>query len=139
MNFQCRAAALNDFPAMLALWQRCQEMGLMAADTSHGFARLLERNPGLSQVAELDGELIGTALCAHDGRRGYIYHLAVVAEHRKQGIGQALVQQCLDGLRQAGIVRSTVVVFASNLEGQRYWKKLGWRRRDDVVMYSRDL
>jgi ribosomal protein S18 acetylase RimI-like enzyme len=31
----------------------------------------------LSRIATDERKVIGAALCGHDGRRGYIYHLAV--------------------------------------------------------------
>jgi GNAT superfamily N-acetyltransferase len=48
---------------------------------------------------------VGAVLCSHDGRRGLIYHLAVAPAHHGQGIGKRLVQECITGLRDAGITR----------------------------------
>lgn len=47
-------------------------------DGSQELAGYLARNPGLSTVAADDhGNLIGAVLCGHDGRRGFVYRLAV--------------------------------------------------------------
>lgn len=115
-------------------------MGLIKADSREGISLLLERNPGLSTIAECDGKIIGAVLCTHDGRRGFMYHLAVDPKHRKKGIAKALVQKSMTLLQGAGIYRGNVVVYRSNMEGQTFWEKMGWQRRDmDVVMFSRNL
>lgn len=66
-------------------------IGLSNADSQENIAGFLERNPNLSFVAVANGKIIGTVLCGHDGRRGYIYHVMVSDAYRNQGIGKALV------------------------------------------------
>jgi ribosomal protein S18 acetylase RimI-like enzyme len=134
-----RSATIDDYDAMLHLWNSTPGMGLGKADSREGIQQILERNPGMTTVAQVEQTIVGTALCSHDGRRGFIYHLAVAAPHLKQGIGRALVERSLELFRQQGISRATVVVYASNKEGRQFWSNLGWRFRDDVVMFSTDL
>ena len=134
-----REMTLDDHEAALALWQRCEGIGLTGADSRAGVAAFFKRNPGLSLVAEADGALIGTALCGHDGRRGFIYHLAVEAAHRGFGLGRGLVDGCLARLHAQGIERCHIVVYADNSEGQAFWRKLGWDLCDTLVIMSRNL
>lgn len=86
-----REMFITDYDAALALWHRCAGMGLSDADELVPLSHFLERNPGLNFIA-LDGEsLVGTVLCGTDGRRGYLYHLAVDPLYRRRGIGRELV------------------------------------------------
>lgn len=55
--------------------------------------RYLARNPELNFVARCATRLVGRVMCGHDGRRGYLQHLAV---------GTALVGRCLVQLRRLG-------------------------------------
>ena len=88
--------------------------------------QFIARNPGLSRVA-IDGTtVVGVAMCGHDGRRGYIYHLAVDPAYRRYGLGKRLVRECLDGLHQAGVVRAIILVSDNNLAGAEFWKRAGW-------------
>ena len=128
-----------DHAAALALWQATEGMGLGPSDTAEQIAALLARNPGLSVVAEVGGELVGTALCGTDGRRGFIYHLAVAKAQRGLGLGRALVEQCLAGLQQHGLTRCHIIVFAHNAEGRRFWAHLGFTERTELLLCSRDL
>ncbi|HUR47425.1 MAG TPA: GNAT family N-acetyltransferase [Candidatus Saccharimonadales bacterium] len=135
-----RPATEADYDGMMQLWKTCEGLGLIKADSREGISLLLRRNPGLSTVAECYGKIIASVLCAHDGRRGLMYHLAVAPDFRKRGIARTLVKKSMELLQQAGIYRGNVVVYRSNAEGQKFWEKMGWQRRDaDVVMFSRNL
>jgi ribosomal protein S18 acetylase RimI-like enzyme len=43
----------------------------------------LQRDLDLFLVAELDGRIVGSVIGGWDGRRGWIYHLAVSPEHQR--------------------------------------------------------
>jgi ribosomal protein S18 acetylase RimI-like enzyme len=75
-------------------------------------------------------------MSGHDGRRGYLQHLAVAGAFRKKGIGKALVEKCLDELENAGIRKSHIDVLAANEEAALFWEKIGWKRRNDISRYS---
>jgi ribosomal protein S18 acetylase RimI-like enzyme len=111
-------------------------MGLNSADTPDQIRRFLERNPGLSTVAESEGRLVGTALCGHDGRRGFIYHLAVDQNARARGVGRRLVEQSLTNLKEAGLTRCHIVVYAHNTAGQKFWEHIGFTARKELLICS---
>ncbi|HXA14825.1 MAG TPA: hypothetical protein VNW23_06825 [Opitutaceae bacterium] len=72
-----RALTPTDYDAVFALWQASEGMGLNESDTRDAITSYLVRNPGLSLVAEVENKIAGAVLCGHDGRRGYLHHLAV--------------------------------------------------------------
>lgn len=139
MRVLLRPFGLPDHPAALTLWQRTEGMGLDSWDEAGPIGQFLERNPGLSMVAEADGRMVGAVLCGHDGRRGFLYHLAVDREFRGQGVGRQLVESCLDRLRALGLTRCHIVAYQSNAEGRRFWQHLGFRERPELQLCSRDL
>lgn len=104
--------------------------------SEEGVARFLDCNPGLSFVAREGGQLVGAVLCGHDGRRGYIHHLAVSKPYRCQGVGRALAGQCLSALRAAGIHKCHLFVFDDNQEAIAFWKKMGWTQRIELTVMS---
>src|SRR5262245_48726841 len=114
MSLRLRDMTMADYDSAVALWRDCDGIGLSDADSREGIRRFLRRNPGLSVVAEVKGSLIGAALGGHDGRRGFIYHLAVAAPHRRTGVGRKLAKACLDRLRAQGIQKCHLVVFGRN-------------------------
>ncbi len=136
MFAQLRPMTPADFESALKLWQGTEGMGLNSADTPDQIRRFLERNPGLSTIAESGGNLVGTALCGHDGRRGFIYHLAVDRSSRAQGLGRRLVEQSLANLKEAGLTRCHIVVYAHNAAGQKFWEHLGFLPRQELLICS---
>lgn len=132
-----RAMVEADIPAALALWQVVEGMCLRDADSPPALARYLRRNPGCSFVAvnERD-ELVAVSLAGHDGRRGYLHHVAVSPACRKRGIGRGLVERCVTALKAEGIEKVNFWVKADNSEGLAFWKHLGGRERTDLVVVS---
>lgn len=131
-----RAMGSQDYEAVIALWQACEGVGLSGADSEANIARYLQRNPGLSFVAEFGEQIVGAILSGHDGRRGYIHHLAVHPAQRRQGIGEALGAHCLTALAAEGIQKCHLYVFAANHGGVAFWQNTGWMPRDDLLMMS---
>lgn len=135
-----REMKLNDYEAAFELWTSAKGVGLRSLDDSKdGIANFLKRNDGTCFIAVVDTELVGTILCGNDGRRGYIYHAMVSAEHRGNGIGRALVNAVLDALKQIGVNKTALVVFANNKSGIDFWKRMGFTLRDDIVYMDKSL
>ncbi|KWX71677.1 GCN5 family acetyltransferase [Paenibacillus riograndensis] len=135
MNY--RPMTADDYEAAYRLWENTEGMNLSGADSREEILRYLERNPGLSQVAENgDKTLAGTAMCGHDGRRGYMYHVAVSEDGRGQGVGRELVSRCLASLLQEGIEKCHLMVIEGNALGRSFWTRIGWEERDGIVLFS---
>lgn len=138
VGYNLRAMTLADYPEVRSLWERTEGMGLNESDTPEAIAKFLERNPGLSLViASPNGEIVGAVLCGHDGRRGYLHHLAVTTTHRGHGFGRELVDGCLCRLRSLGIPKCNIYLFATNESGRSFWLHEGWTVRDDLVVMQR--
>ena len=127
---------ISDYDAVMALWRICNGISLRDADSCQSTEKYLERNPGLSFVAQDETGIVGTLMAGHDGRRGYIQHLAVVPELRGKGIGDKLVELCLEALSEQGIVKSHVHVLGDNEPGRAFWSNRGWVHRAEIEMYS---
>jgi putative acetyltransferase len=126
----------QDYDAVVHLWKQTEGVVLSDADSPESVASYLRRNPGLSFVAREEATLVGVVLCGHDGRRGYLHHLAVAASHRRRGVGSRLVHRCLEGLRAAGIGKCHIFVFAENRHARAFWHAQGWEKRDELVLMS---
>jgi len=119
-----------------ALWQRSEGVGLSDADEPQALAAYLSRNPSLSLVALLDEEVVGTVLCGHDGRRGFLHHLVVAPGQQRRGIGRQLLGRGLAALRGAGIQKCHLLVFKSNSAGQAFWRAVGAEERSSLALFS---
>lgn len=131
-----REMGISDFPSVLELMRRAPGVSVRDADTEAATARFLGRNPGLSFVAERAGTIVGCLMSGHDGRRGYLYHLAVDASCRRQGVATGLVERCLGALESLDIHKMHIDVYRNNAEGEAFWRAFGWMRRDELHRYS---
>ena len=136
MIIEIREFTLEDYDPVYALWKASDGIGLSDADSKEGIKRFLTRNPGLSYIAVQNNQVVGAALCGHDGRRGYIHHLAVAESARRQGLGRNLVGRCMFCLMQIGIQKCHLFVFGENENAQKFWDSLGWMQRVELVMMS---
>lgn len=128
-----------DLPDVLAFWATIDGVGLNESDTLDNLDAYLVRNVGLSLVVRDAGRIIGAVLCGHDGRRGYLHHLAVAQAHRRQQIGTAIVDRCLSSLAMLGIQKCNIFVYANNDDGAAFWQKTGWHDRGDLKIMQRQI
>jgi ribosomal protein S18 acetylase RimI-like enzyme len=131
-----RNMTIEDYDAVIGLLTATSGVRLRDADSREATAKYLERNPGLSFVAYVEGAIVGCVMCGHDGRRGYLQHLAVSQPHRQQGIGSALVEACLTRLESLGIFKTHIDVLVENQPAHDFWRRHGWQKRDDIFRYS---
>ncbi|MDD1509096.1 GNAT family N-acetyltransferase [Pseudomonas sp. CNPSo 3701] len=134
--FNIRAMTLNDYDAVIVLMRSTPGISLRDADSLEATARYLRRNPGMSFVAEADGVVCGCVMSGHDGRRGYLQHLLVLPDYRRQGIANALVDRCLASMETVGIHKCHLDVFKTNQAAADYWQSQGWQLRTDIDRYS---
>lgn len=135
-----RLMEIADYDQIYALWMSCKNMGFNDLDDSReGMERFLSRNPNTSFVAEDQGHVVGVIQAGHDGRRGYIYHMAVSEAYRRLGIGSQLVAHSLSALKKEGIHKVALLVFNRNEAGNAFWEKQGFERREDIAYRNRAL
>ncbi len=134
-----REMHIDDYDEIYVLWSRTPGMGLSDADSRQNIQDFLIRNKGMSFCLKEDDKIIGTILCGHDGRRGYIYHVTIAEEYRGRGIGRLLVEKSLEKLKSEGINKCHLFVFADNAIGNAFWTSSGWDRRDDIFVYSKSI
>src|SRR5690606_33666690 len=124
---QIRAINPADHAALLELWRRTPGLQLRAEDEYEPFCRYLERNPGLSLLVEMDGAPVACLLVGHDGRRGYLQHLAVEQTWRGRGLARALLDEALARLAALGVAKSHVFVLRDAPEALAFWQaQPGW-------------
>lgn len=134
-----REFKISDFDAAIALWTKVEGIEIAEGDTKEDVETFLARNPNLSRVVEDGGKLIGVALCGEDGRRGYIYHLAVEPSYHQKGLARRLVTECLDALRARGLKRALILVASDNPGAQAFWQRCGWEDVPGAKVMGIDL
>lgn len=131
-----REMTIDDYDEVYEMWQITTKRALSKADEKDQMERYLKHNAGMSQVAVVDGKIVGTVLAGHDGRRGFIHHMAVLPEFRRKKIGHALAQTAIQKIREQGIDKTHIFCHQNNETGQSFWRDFGFEKREDVFVYS---
>lgn len=136
MTTQIEPMAMKHYDQVIGLWRACEGIGLSDADSRDNIRSYLFRNPGLSYVAIANMRVAGAVLCGHDGRRGYLNHLAVHPDFRRQGLARALIKKCLATLETIGIAKCHLFILRKNIDAAKFWGNAGWELRSDLRVAS---
>jgi len=141
VHFTYQSFSKEDCQEVLDLWGNIPGIHLHnnGEDSIDGITAYLERNPGFSFIAKHNCKIIGAVMCGHDGRRGFIHHLAVDIEFRKMGIGRNLLQMSLEELRKINIKKCMLFVLKENADGEAFYKSLQWKEENIVKVYAKIL
>jgi ribosomal protein S18 acetylase RimI-like enzyme len=135
MPFALRPATTDDIDAVLAFWAEAAEP--TSTDSSAALAGLLQRDPGALTVAEEDDRIVGTVIAGWDGWRGSVYRLAVSPDHRRRGVGHALLRSAEDRLTALGGRRLHAIVVESNHDGVAFWSATDWEHQAGQLRFAK--
>lgn len=128
----------HDYPSVRSLWESAGSgIQLSSSDELPEIRKKLSRDPDLFLVAEAAGHLIGSVLGGFDGRRGMVYHLAVDRDHRRHGLGRALMAELEERLRGKGCLKYYLLVTMDNDPAITFYQGLGWEVMSLHVMGKR--
>ena len=131
---------IEDYDEVWKIWIHTKGMGLNNRDDSReGIRKFLKKNPSTCYVAREEGEILGVILAGNDGRRGYIYHLAVVEKARRKGVATQLMAAAVEALKKEGIKKVASLVFRDNHAGTKFWDNAGFSSKDELVYRSRNV
>ena len=134
---QIRTYRDGDGDRLRTFWLTCG-IKIRPGDDDASLARFAAHNPGLLLLAEEDAHLVGSALAGWDGRRGWLYHVAVHRDERRRGIGRTLVIEIEARLRDLGCPKLNLIVWDDNSWAMQFWEALGYRR-EKTVEYAKEL
>jgi ribosomal-protein-alanine N-acetyltransferase len=105
------------------------------------YESLLSELPEAFLVAEIHGRAIGYIMCKTEygfSNFGHVVSVAVIDEHRKKGIGKALVAEALNGVKLKKCDELYLEVRCSNTDGVKLYEKLGFIIKQRLKSYYRD-
>lgn len=96
-------------------------------------------------VAEREGDVVGYVYAGMEGNdymalrgpAGLIYDLVVDPDHRRQGIGTALIDAALEALHERGAPRALLFTAEKNYPAQAMFDRAGFRRT--MIEMTREL
>ena len=134
---QIRRYIQADEAAVVRLWERC---GLTRPwnDPRKDIARKLAVRPDLFLVGVEAGEIVCSVMGGYDGHRGWINYLAVSPEHRRHGLGRALMAEAERLLLAEGCPKINLQVRSGNAEAIEFYRRVGYGV-DEVISLGKRL
>lgn len=129
----------SDIEAIHDLWRRAglhvrphgrDSVAHITAEIEAGTAVLLGIRDGAG--------LLAVVLATHDGRKGWINRLAVDPEHRRRGVGIALIGAAEEALSAAGIDLVAALVEGGNESSRALFEVAGYDT-GDIAYYRKPL
>ncbi len=131
--------SMDDHPVVHVLWQR-GDLWMRPSDGPEATALKLTRDPELFLVAR-DGErrVVGTVMGGWDGRRAYVYHLAVAPERQRQGIADALMDELEERFRGLGALKAKLQILVENDASRTFFAQRGYLLESDCEPWGKEL
>jgi ribosomal protein S18 acetylase RimI-like enzyme len=126
METLIRVFSMEDYEQVADLW-KASRLEVRPGDDRAAIERKLQRDPELFLVAECGQTVIGSVMGAFDGRRGWIYHLAVHPSYRFQGIGKDLVLEVEQRLKALQCPLVYLMVDPNNEDAIRFYRKMNYQ------------
>jgi ribosomal-protein-alanine N-acetyltransferase len=144
-TYNLRKFGLNDLQSVTQINRVC----LPENYTDYFFVDLFHRFPELFIVAENAGEVVGYIMCRVETglsnlglggliKKGHVVSVAVLPQHRRHGVGEALVMRALEAVKPYNAKQCYLEVRVSNEEAIRLYKKLGFKINKVSDAYYRD-
>lgn len=117
--------------------------------STYFFTNLYERFPETFIVAEKNGEVVGYIMCRVEkgmsdfrlmrmARKGHVISIAVLPEHRRQGIGYALIQESMRAMALYRAKECFLEVRVSNTPAVDLYRKMGFEVTRTMSNYYAD-
>ncbi len=135
-NIVVRRFHAGDGESLLTLWHQVLPDKQPWNDPKEALIRKLNRGDGLIFVAQQGGDIVGAVKAGYDGVRGWIYSLAVLPEHRRNGIGRKLLHAAESALIDLGCPKVNLQIRSSNAEVIEFYRRCGYSVEERASMTS---
>ncbi len=132
---ELRTATPDDIPGVLAFWLEAAEP--TSTDSADALTGLLRRDPDALIVAEAGDHMVGSVIAGWDGWRGSVYRLVVAPEHRRHGLGRALLRAAEDHLAEFGARRSHAIVVGTSARAVAFWRATDWEHQSGQLRFAK--
>ena len=137
-DLRLREFAIADYAAVDELWRRVG-LWMRSSDAAAQLGLKLSRDSDLFLVACADARLVGVAMGGWDGRRAYIYHLAVDPDWQRRGVAERLMDELEERFRAKGALKAKLQILVGNDVSAAFFAARGYRLETDCVPWGKEL
>jgi ribosomal protein S18 acetylase RimI-like enzyme len=137
-GMEIRAFDIKDYDEVLRVWKQAGLI-LRPGDDLEEVRLKLQRDPDLFLLAIDKDEIVGSVMGGWDGRRGWIYHLAVKPSRQGEGIAKAILRELEKRLATKGARKVNAQVYQTNTKSLQFFKACGYEVHPDLIMIGKIL
>jgi ribosomal protein S18 acetylase RimI-like enzyme len=123
----------NDKIALIELWET-----VFPDDPPHNNPSIILEEKlkvdDLIFITESNSEIVGACMAGYDGHRGWLYAMAVSANHRRAGIATKLVLYAMQELKHLGCLKVNLQIRSTNHGVAAFYQSLGFVAEDRLSM-----
>ena len=131
----------SHFDGIRLLWRQAFPSNAPKDAAELSFPANLSMQPDLFLVAiDRDivvGSAVASIIAGYDGHRGWLYAVAVLQSHQRQGIATALVREAENRLIALGCKKINLHVRTSDTPVIKFYQSLGYEVEENVTMDKR--
>ncbi len=128
-----RAYRPPDFNSLYEIDQACYPPGI--AYSRRTLKWFLAQPGAACLVGEIRGAMAGFILTEADGQSAHIITIDVLAEHRRSGLGTALLTEAEQHFKARGVCEVHLETAHDNAPAIAFWEKHGYRKRGVLPRY----
>lgn len=133
-----RKFRMDDYDPLMAIWDKAQlPYKPRGRDRRDEIEKEIKKPNAVFLVAEVAGQLVGSILATHDGRKGWINRLAVSPAFRRRGIAKKLVAEAENRLTDQGIEIVACLIEDWNADSKRFFESIGYNRFDKISYFTK--
>jgi ribosomal protein S18 acetylase RimI-like enzyme len=133
-----REMVMEDYSTVVELWKECDlPYKPNGRDHPDSIRKEMELSQNSFLVAEKHGEIIGSILVTHDGRKGWINRLAVHSDHRNKGVARLLIDEAEKWLMEQAIEIFACLIEGDNPESMKVIESLGYEEFEGVRYFTK--
>ncbi len=134
-----RNMKIEDFDDIYKLWLKA-ELVVEDYQTEKKDAKLmLKFNPKTCFVLCKDKKILGSVFGTFNGRRAWIYHLAIHPAIQNKGYGSMLLAKTLKILKGLGAEKSQLWVRKDNIKVLGFYQNVGFSQMDYLIPMGKNL
>jgi len=137
---EIRIMKKTDFKEVFKMWKQANLSLDTYKNEKKEFDDMLNINPKSCFIAVNQDQIIGSVFGTNNGRRAFIYHVAVHPDWQRKGIGKKLLQKAEYSLKKIGVSKVRLMVDLENLHVVPFYKKCGYNTYEPYsVFMGKDL
>ena len=139
-GLEIREFRIEDYDRIMELWAAGGlPLKPRGRDSRENIGKQIARPNVRFLVAEAGegGEVVGTVLATHDGRKGWINRVAVDRRLRRRGHGVALVRAAEEWLESQGMDILACLIEEDNAASMAVFEKLGYTKHPEIIYFAK--